>query len=235
MSEREKPLEGEILGPEKSSRKRPDPDQLVMQLPPDVPGMTLDRAILGKLQYWGARRTIDAYRKMIEAGTQSVQAQAEFLEAGRELIREEARLNKREEYREAARLEADEFLDRQKTRRNAAEVERLTSEHLLAIAREQDEELAKVIAKNNQEAERLRSERALEEERQKLNETQGGRSATFQQRMRRMREAKQNYTELQTAKAEDIEKYGGEENLPEFLQHMYDQIEADLLHQMDEQ
>lgn len=234
MSDEDEVRHGEILSPKSVQAEPGQGGGLAVQMPPVVRNMPLSRAILGQLPYWGARRTIDAYRRMVDAGTDSLRTQTNFLEANRNLEAEKGRWENRAAYRQAAMLEADAFLDEQQTRRNGAAISKIQSEQMLTLAREQDEELALIIAKNNQEAERLASERRLEEERQKLHETQGGRSASFHQKMRRMQEAKQNFDEIEAAKKADIEKYRGEENLPEFLSSMYVQMEADLSFDLDE-
>lgn len=235
MADESKARYGDVLGPDENASVGHQSSGLALRLPPGVRDMSLSRAILGQLPYWGARRTIDAYRQMIEAGLQTVAVQKDFYKATRELEMEKERWQNRDIYREGAKLEALAYLDGVKIQRNAAAAAVEDSEVFLQQAKDRRAamELLRVIEANNREAERLASEREMEEEQQRLDEVRGGRGASFRQKLRRMEEAKQNYAELMEAKAADAVTYGGEENIPEFLIGMYEQMEADLMFTME--
>lgn len=223
------PLDGEVL-PAETRHRADDRGGIMLQLPPDVEGMGLSKALFGQLPYWGAKRTIDAYRKAVESGVIAIKANQAFYEAKRDLEMEKERWNKRDIYRQAAAEEAEVYLEGVLAARARAGVLRLEAEELLAAAkdRQKAQDLYQQIAENNRQAELRRSERMLEEEEQKLAEVQGGRKGSFKQKMRNMQRAKEEYEELRVERAKAIKEYGSEEDLPEWLVTGFDQLEADL-------
>lgn len=230
MSEEDKQVRyGEVLEPHQDSRP-PKGADLSLQMPARVPGMTLGKALLGQLPYWGAKRTMDAYRRFIESGVEMVEAQTAFYEGSRTLALEKERWKNRDTYREGIRQEAAAFLDGMLEQRNVAEASRIKSEMFLQSAKNEQAaaDVLEMIAENNRQAELFASERKREEAERAAEDARGGQSASFRQKMRAMKSAEQNYAELMEAKAEDIEKYGSEEAFPHFLTAMYQQMEADL-------
>jgi hypothetical protein len=220
---------GEVFEPHQNDAAPGGPD-LSLQMPPSVKGMTLGKALLGQLPYWGAKRTMDAYRRYIESGVEMVEAQKAFYSSSRQLAMEKERWKNRDTYREGIRQEAAAFLDGMLEQRNVAEASRIQSEMFLKAAKNEQaaEEVLEMIAENNRQTQLLESERKREEAERAAEDARGGQSASFRQKMRAMKSAEQNYAELMESKTEDIEKYGGEEKFPAYLVAMYSQLEADL-------
>ena len=223
-------LSGEVFSPQQSL-SRSDSPSLQLHLPPGVAGMGLGQALLGQLPYWGLKRTIDAYRKAVESGIDMQIAVTRFYESARGLEAEKARWENSGSYRDAAALEAEAFLDGARAMRDRAETARIASRmELNAVRRrEADMEFLLEIEKNNREAELLRSELVKEEIQKKINavrdEPGGG---GYNETRRQMVQRQKDYESLMKAKAEDIKKYGGEENFPEFVRIMYRKLEETL-------
>lgn len=202
-----------------------------LHLPPGVKDMGLREALLGQWQYWGLRRTMNAYRHAVESGVAAVGSVNRFYEGLRELEGEKERWRSVETYREAARLEAEAVLERARAARNQARSERIESE-LRVFDLEQraaSVELLKMIQQNNLQAEAGRAQRQREAEEQLLAEQQRGAGGTsFQKKLRQLEQMKQDYEDLRAAKAADVEKYGSEEAMPDPLRTMYEKLEDQL-------
>ncbi len=238
MTDTAKPaLEGEILPPETNTAPQETaPCDLALPLPPEATDVTLDRALLGQWRYWGAARTINAYRKMVEAGISSVHAQENFLAARSQLEAEQERWAQRDLARDIVKIGIETQHQKSLVQRSAAATALIDSEVLLEQAKDRKEamELLRIIAANNRETERLRSEVEKEKAQQELEELRGGKPASFNRKLRLLEDAKRNYAEFHAAKEKDIESYGGEDKLPEFLVSMYRQLEADLAFGLEE-
>lgn len=218
-------LSGQVLGPE-TGPDRQAGLQMPLHFPPGVKGMGLGHALLGQVPYWGLKRSIDAYRLAVESGVAAVRVVREYHVEMRELEAEKERWANRQTYRDAAKLEAQILFENVKAAKNLAIAARMDSEMTVQAANDRLEaaEVIRVIQKNNLEADRIRSERMVQEEREGLS-GQGD----FKKKLRNLEQSKKDYVDLMAAKAADIEEHGGEEKLPEFLATMYERLEEQLL------
>lgn len=234
MSDGKKPDEvitGEIVDRDMSGEARNALD-LKLQLPPGPEAVSLGAALLHQYRYWGLTRTMNAYRRAVESGVAAVNVQAEFYQAARRVETEKARWENREQYREAARMEAEALIAHVEADIEDARVRKAQSALELRGLNEQLSAagMLEEIAENNRAAELARAKRLRREEEQRLEELEGGASKTsdFKERRARMEQARQDYEELMAEKEADIEKYGGEDNLPDWLVTMYEQLEDEL-------
>lgn len=218
-------LSGEVLGPD-GREGHQHGLELPLHFPPGVRGMGLGQALLGQVPYWGLKRSIDAYRRAVESGVAAVRVVRDYHVAMRELEDEKERWGNRQTYRDAAKLEAQILYEKVTTAKNLSIAARMDSELTVQAAKDRLEaaEVIRIIQKNNLEADRIRSERAVQEEREGLS-GQGD----FKKKLRNLEQSKKDYADLMAAKAADIDEHDGEENLPEFLITMYERLEDQLL------
>ena len=196
-----------------------------------APDMTLGVALRERLRYWGVRRTLDTYRAVVESGLDLTQSLRALYEAKRELEQEKERLENIETYRVGAAREAAAFLREVEARydiadRNAeiakrdaiqAKIDTKLFERRLA-----DIEVLALIESNERAAELAKSQRELEE-------AQGGATgSSYRERRRELQQRRKDYEVLMADKQADIEKYGGEDKLPHWLQTFYDNLEDEL-------
>lgn len=226
--EDEKIVRGEIFPDDDGTASRRG---MHVQMPPDVSDISLGAALLQQYRYWGIRRTIDAYRSAIESGVSALNLQTEFYSAMRTLDAEKARWEERDQYRAAARMEAQALIASVEADIVEAKVRKQRSEQELRNLEQQEAARAmlKEIEENNRAAELARAKRARQEEVKRLENAQNGNiDSGFAERRARLEQARKDYEELMAAKAEDIEHYGGETNLPDYLQTMYEKLEDEL-------
>jgi hypothetical protein len=222
-------LNGEVLGP----ARREDLDNfLAKQL--DLPaGMQvgLPLAVMGRLRAWGVKRTIDAYRQVMESQLATMQVRRAQYEAGIEVIKAQERWKHADSYREAARNEAEAHLERAREARLLAEAARLESEERVQAARDRRDasEIVRLIERNNLEAEKAEAERRrLEAEMQLADAKDGSGNSAFRKKLRALETAKRDYDELMASKAAHEAEYGGAENMPAYLRTLYENLEDDL-------
>ncbi|WP_372923084.1 hypothetical protein [Roseovarius sp.] len=227
MNDEAKPdevISGEIIDGDTSGEARSALD-LKLELPPAPEGVSLGAALLHQYRYWGLARTLNAYRRAVESGVAAVNIQTEFYQASRLVAMEKGRWENREQYREAARMEADVLLENVKARKAESELElRRLQEQLAAVG------MLEEIAKNNRAAELARAKRLRREEEQRLEELESGtpKKSNFKEHLAQLEQSRQDYEELMDVKKADIERYGGEENLPDWLATTYETFEEHL-------
>lgn len=224
-------LTGEIVSDDDDTSRALD---LKLQRPPGAETVPFATALLQQYRYWGLRRTLDTYRKAVESGVAAVNVQADFYKAARNVEVEKARWENREEYREAARREAaaliahtDADIQDAKTRKARSELELRGLQGQLAAAA-----IIEEIAENNRAAELARAKRLRREEERRLEggsgDNGGGKANDFKTKRAAIQQARADYEELMAEKEKDIKKYGGEENLPDWVMNMYETLEDDL-------
>jgi len=226
---------GEMLSGSSGSDGGGDGD-LSLRLPPSIKGMTMGQAILGQLPYWGAKRTIDAYRRVLQSGVETLGVQRDFYKAVRVTDSEKERWKNQDVYREGVKEEATTYLETMVEQRNMATASRIKSEIFLQGAKDEQAaaETLRMIADNNRQAELFESQRKKEEAEQAAEDARSGTSASFRQKMQAIKVAEQNYAELMADKQSAIEKYGSEDKIPPPLMAMYQQLEADLGFSLDD-
>ena len=226
-------LSGEIISDD-DARGSSGPLDLQLRQPPGAEIVPFGTALLQQYRYWGLRRTLDTYRKAVESGVAAVNIQADFYRAARNVEAEKARWENREQYREAARKEAEALIahveadiEDAKARKTRSALELRGLQGQLAAAAILEE-----IAENNRAAELARSKRLRREEERRLEGGNGGNGGgaadNFKAKRAAIQQARADYEELMAEKAKDIKKYGGEENLPDWLVNMYEMLEDDL-------
>lgn len=226
-------VSGEIVSEEEQLGTRGALD-LHLRQPPDAETVPLSTALLQQYRYWGVRRTLDTYRKAIESGVGALRVTEEFYKAARDVDVEKARWGNRAQYRDAARLEADALIVRAqaeiedaKVRKARSELELRGLQRQLAAATIMEE-----IEENNRAADLARAKRLRREEERRLEGGHGGHGGKkpndFSAKRAAIQQARADYEELMAEKAKDVDKYGGEDNLPDWVVSMYETLEDDL-------
>jgi len=208
-----------------------------LDLPMSAPDMSIRRVLANRLKFWGYRRTLEAYRAAVASGVDLTKSLSSLYEAKRELEMERQRWADVDTYREAASSEADTFLREVRTRYLAAEAEEEEARKRLSeakVERERSEQRAaglrvlKIIEENEwaselaaSEKKRLDAERTLEDARY------GDGKSSYRERRRELEQRRKDYEDLLAEKQSDIERFGGEDKLPHWLQTFYDQVEDD--------
>lgn len=196
-----------------------------------APDMTLGVALGERLRYWGVRRTLDTYRAVVESGLDLTQSLGSLYQAKRELEQEKERLANIGTYREGAAMEADIFLREIQARYWAAEQSDIEAQINLQKSKDRLSalETLRKIEENDRAAEEYRSEaRRLEAEQQLEERRGGGGGSSYRERRRQLEQRRRDYEEMMAEKQADIEKYGGEDKLPHWLQTFYENAEEDL-------
>ena len=218
----------EILPPEAQSKgagSRP------LQFPELGPDMAIGLALRERLRYWGYRRTMDTYRAAVASGIDLTQSLGTLYRTRRELEQEKERFARIDTYREGAAMEADIFLREMKTRYLAAEQKEIEAQ--ISLQKTKDRlaalEVLRKIEENDRAAESVRAELRRLEEEQRLEELQGGGGGSgYRSKRRQLEQRRKDYEALMADKQADIEKYGGEDKLPPWLQTFYENLEDDL-------
>ena len=230
--ERDEGRRVEILPPERQQSSSGAPDvQDSLALPPTVPEMPVGAALRRRIQYWGLTRTLKTYRRAIEEAEKARRAMVRAYEADRELEQERERWRHREKYRKGAAVEADIYLQEQWNRLARAQQEgrAATFEAELGQARLKAVGDEVEIEAEQRRARRKRAQREAMEEEQKLEElSQRSPKSSFKEKLRALEQARRDHEELMALKQQDIERYGGEENLPEHLRQLYHNFEDEL-------
>ena len=196
-----------------------------------APDMTLGVALTERLRYWGVRRTLDTYRAVVESGLDLTQSLRSLYQAKRELEQEKERLANIDTYREGAAMEAEIFLREVQARYRAAEQSEIEAQINLQKSKDRLAalEMLRQIDENDRAAEEARAAvRRLEAERQLEEMRGGGGGSGYRDRRRQLEQRRQDYEALMADKQADIEKYGGEDKLPHWLQTFYENLEDEL-------
>lgn len=216
-----------------------------LTLPPDVEGMTLGKALLGQWQYWGLARSIKACRRAVDERVNLSRSVTEFYQQEVSRGEAQARWLNIDMFREAAVNDVERHLkqsqaDLTEAERNVVRAQRELEEEQRRLdeatrMREADKtafaadpELRKRI--RQAQLDREEADALIEKEKAegRLAEVENSTGGSHRQRMRSMERAKKYYAELMAEKEKDIERYGGWEKMPEFLQHMYEQYEVQI-------
>ena len=218
----------EILPPEKDDKRA---GASALEFPELNPDMKLGLALQARLRYWGYRRTLDTYRTVVASGLDLTQSLSALYRAKRELEEEKERWGNVDTYREGVVKEAEAFLRNAQARYLAAEENEIEAKISLQAAKDRLAAL-KVLRKideNDRAAEAARAEtRRLEAERQLEEARNGGRGSSYRERRRQLEQQRKDYEALMADKQADIEKYGGEDKLPQQLKTLYENAEDDL-------
>ena len=218
----------EVLPPESEEKRTGAPALDFSELTPD---MSVGAALRTRLRYWGYRRTLDTYRTIVTSGLDLTNSLSALYRAKRELEQEKERWSKIEKYREGAAKEADAFLRDAQARYLAAEENEIEAKITLQAAKDRLAALKvlRTIDENDRAAKAARAERQrLEAERELKEMRDGGGGSGYRARRRQLEERRKDYEALMADKQADIKKYGGEENLPQWLQTFYQNVEDDL-------
>ena len=218
----------EILPPEKQDKRA---GASALEFPALKPDMELGMALRERLRYWGYRRTLDTYRTVIASGLDVTQSLSALYRAKRELEEEKVRWEHVDTYRKGVAKEADAFLRDARARYVAAEENEIEAKISLQAAKDRLAALKvlRTIEEADRAAEAARAEtRRLDAERQLEEARNGGRGSSYRERRRQLEQQRKDYEALMADKQADIEKYGGEDKLPQQLKTLYENAEDDL-------
>ena len=218
----------EIMPPDSG---RPGEDGRALQFPELAPNMALGLAFTERLRYWGYRRTMDTYRAAVASGIDLTQSLSTLYRARRELEQEKERLANIDTYRAGAAMEAEIFLRDIKARYLAAEENEIEGKIKLQAAKDRLAalEVLRKIEENDRAADEARAELRRLDAEQKLEEARGGGGASgYRSRRRQFEQQRKDYEALMADKQADIEKYGGEDKLPQWLRTFYRKAEDDM-------
>lgn len=222
-------LNGEVLGPERAEGLEKFLAQQ-LELPAGIQ-MGLPLAVVSRLRAWGVKRTIDAYRQVMESQLATMQVRRAQYDAGIEVVKAQERWKHADKYREAARHEAEAYLERAREAKLLAEAARMEGEERVQAARDRRDasEIVRLIERNNLEAEKAQAERRkIEAEAQLAAAKDGSGNSTFRRTLRDLEDAKRDYDELMASKQAHEAEYGGAEKMPAYLRTLYENLENDL-------
>lgn len=224
MTREKKYVYGEILGPAPKNGQNPSS---AVGLPPNVSDLTLTKLLFGHLQYHGARRTVDAYNRLVESGVKLTRTVSELHQARRELEIEKIKWDHIDDFRRVAQSEIEEEL-------NTAETKATNSRIELAKARDTEAALGEIqeIARNDRETKLFLSElnkiKAQKELKAAKEHTTEEEATPAQKRLKAIARVREEYEAIQSEKQRVIKEYGSEEAVPVFLRTMFEQLEEEL-------
>jgi len=177
------------------------------------------------IKNFGAVRAIRSVRKTVEEKTALVSAERQLGHELIELEKQKEKWNSLDSIREGVRTDIQAALSASKANKNRAEVELVQSEIELNLVKKRQADLGLL---NETEAAIRQAERDEMKARAadaKRRLEQGDATPPKPHSPEAMAQLKKDYEEVAAMKRADIEKYGSEEKLPEFLRAAYEQAE----------
>ena len=227
----------EEVDPARSAKPKASPSSPAAAIPLDTemptgsltlpPGAGLIQSLVGQLPYWGMARTIRACRKMMEEKGALVTATTQLGQALLEHEKQKALWENRTAIVEAVKVEVGAKLDRAYQSQAEATLAREDAEAKLAAARRSRAQNEETNAAHGK-ADFYEAKRRADEAQRRYEDRLDGSDSSFRREMQQMNENKRNYEVLMKEKAADIERYGGEDKIPDFLRAFYDNLEDKL-------
>ena len=207
--------------------KSGDPGELPdLALPPNAPQMSLGEALFGVIPYWGVKRTIDAYRRAVNAGASATQAVTALYAAMSDLEVEKERWENVDLLRERARLDIEADLMRAKSAHTRALMEHEAVETEAALA-----DLRQELVRVGLEAKLAQAQREKLKAEEMLDELDAP-SSRMERKLREATRLREQFKEFVAYRDNAIQEAGGLDKLSDNERLILDELEEHHLWQI---